>query len=176
MWQIARKEVLLNLLGLRFALGTAICVAMMGVVGYVQLGEYTARQQAYIADVQNHESELADTRVYSGLTVTVDFPPSPLSMFSQGVRDLPSSVRVSPYHERWRERQAKEGYDVLWTDILTWDKIEPLDLVAMPRAVIRSPDLGERVAAATTDMALLLVFTAAAVILMGRNSLRCPVL
>ena len=98
MWQIARKEVLLNLLGLRFALGTAICVAMMGVVGYVQLGEYTARQQAYIADVQNHESELADTKVYSRLTVTVDFPPSPLSMFSHGVRDLPSSVRVSPYH------------------------------------------------------------------------------
>ena len=98
MWQIARKEILLNLLSLRFALGTAIVVCMMGIVGHVLVEDFAARQQAYITDVQRHEEALAETKVFSRLSVTVDFPPSPLSMFSRGVQDLPSSVTVSAYH------------------------------------------------------------------------------
>jgi len=33
MWQIARNEILLNLLSLRFALGMSIAVCMMDIVG-----------------------------------------------------------------------------------------------------------------------------------------------
>lgn len=97
MWQIVRKEVHHNLLGLRFAVGTAVVAAMMGIVGYVLLSEHVAEQQGYIAATQKHERDLAETKVYSKLSVTVDFPPSPLAMFSRGVGDLPSWVTVSPY-------------------------------------------------------------------------------
>ena len=77
MWQIARKEILLNLLSLRFALGTAVAVCMMGIVGHVLVEDFAPRQQAYIADVQRHEEALAETKVFSRLSVTVDFPPLP---------------------------------------------------------------------------------------------------
>ena len=96
-WRIVRKELLENLLSLRFALGLAVVLAMMGIVGYVLLGDYVSRWQTYIADVQRHREELEEVKVYSTIEVTVDFPPSPLSIFSRGARDLPTSIGVSPY-------------------------------------------------------------------------------
>lgn len=97
MWHIAHRELLHNLLSLRFALGTAIVVLLMAVVGSVLLVEFEARHQAHLGAVEQHRRSLADTKVYSRVSVTVDFPPSPLSMFAQGIRDLPPEVTVSPY-------------------------------------------------------------------------------
>ena len=113
MWQIARKEIIHNVLGMRFALGTLLSVSLMGVVGYVLLVEFSARQQDYIAAVQRHEESLANTKVYSKVSVTVDFPPSPLSMFGQGVRDLPSSVKVTAYGvPTWTEGVGGAGLSI----------------------------------------------------------------
>ena len=95
---IIRKELLVNLLSLRFAIGLAVAVLMMGLVGYVLIEDYAFRQQTYISDVERHEKELEQTKVYSMLEVVVDIPPSPLSVFSRGIKDLPSSIHVSPYH------------------------------------------------------------------------------
>jgi len=95
---IMRKELLVNLMSMRFLAGLVVSAVMMGIVGYVLVEDYAARVQKYIADVQEHRDALAQTKVYSMVAVVVDIPPSPLSVFSRGSQDLPTSVRVSPYH------------------------------------------------------------------------------
>jgi len=96
-WQIIRKELLVNLLSLRFLIGLVVVVSMMGPVGYVLVEDYAARQQTYLSDVQRHKTQLEQTKVYSKIEVVVDIPPSPLSVFSRGVKDRPTSITVSPY-------------------------------------------------------------------------------
>jgi ABC-type transport system involved in multi-copper enzyme maturation permease subunit len=95
---IIRKELLVNLQSLRFLIGMIVSVLMMGLVGYVLVEDYAARMQKYVADVQEHREALAQAKVYSNVAVVVDIPPSPLSVFSRGAQDLPTSLRVSPYH------------------------------------------------------------------------------
>ncbi len=95
---IVRKELLVNLLSMRFLAGFIVSALMMGIVGYVLVEDYAARVQKYLADVQEHREALAQTKVYSTIAVVVDIPPSPLSVFSRGSQDLPTSVLVSPYH------------------------------------------------------------------------------
>jgi ABC-type transport system involved in multi-copper enzyme maturation permease subunit len=95
---IIRKELLVNLLSLRFAIGLVVVLLLMGLVGYILTEDYAVRNQTYLADVQEHRTALEQTKVYSMLAVVVDIPPSPLSVFSRGLKDLPTSVRVSPYH------------------------------------------------------------------------------
>ena len=95
---IVRKELLVNLLSLRFLVGLVIVLLMMGLVGYVLTEDYAARHQAYLADAQAHRQALEQTKVFSKVEVFVDIEPSPLSVFSRGIKDLPTAVRVSPYH------------------------------------------------------------------------------
>jgi ABC-type Na+ efflux pump permease subunit len=83
-WHIVRKELLVNLQSLRFLIGLVVSALMMGIVGYVLVGDYAARVQKYVADVQEHRETLAQTKVYSMVAVVVDIPPSPLSVFSRG--------------------------------------------------------------------------------------------
>ena len=97
-WRIVRKELLVNLLSARFALGLVITVAMMGIVGYVLMGEYAQQRQEYIERVQSHRDALKSFKVYSVVETHVDVPPSPLSIFSRRHKDLPASAKVSPYH------------------------------------------------------------------------------
>ena len=55
---IVRKELLVNLLSLRFLVGLVIVLVMMGLVGYVLTEDYAARYQTYLADVQAHRQAL----------------------------------------------------------------------------------------------------------------------
>jgi ABC-type transport system involved in multi-copper enzyme maturation permease subunit len=95
---IVKKELLVNLQSLRFLIGLVVSALMMGIVGYVLVQDYAVRMQKYIADVQEHREAFSLSKVYSNVAVVVDIPPSPLSVFSRGSRDLPTSVKVSPYH------------------------------------------------------------------------------
>jgi ABC-type transport system involved in multi-copper enzyme maturation permease subunit len=96
-WRIVKKELLVNLLSLRFALGLVITTALMGLVGYVLMEDYVQRRQRYLENVQRHEEQLKNFKVYSVIQVHADIPPSPLSIFSRPLRELSSSARVSPY-------------------------------------------------------------------------------
>lgn len=95
---IVRKELLVNLLSLRFVIGLVVTAVLFGVVGIVLVDDFSARQQNYLSDVERHEKMLANTKVFSTIEVIVDLPPSPLSVFSHGIGDMPTSVHVSPYH------------------------------------------------------------------------------
>ena len=96
--RILRKELLVNMLSLRFIIGLVVTTLMMGLVGFVLVQDYASRRQAYLGDVQSHTDGLRDVKVYSMVSITMDIPPSPLSIFSRGTKDLPSSITVSPYH------------------------------------------------------------------------------
>lgn len=96
--QVIRKELLVNLLSLRFAVGFVVCVALMGLIGYVLIEDYASRQQTYLSDTQLHAAALKQVKVYSMVAVVLDVPPSPLSVFSRGMNNLPSAIHVSPYH------------------------------------------------------------------------------
>jgi ABC-type transport system involved in multi-copper enzyme maturation permease subunit len=95
---IVRKELLVNLLSLRFVIGLVVAVLMMGLVGYILTEDYAARNQTYLSDVQEHQRAVEQTKVYSMLEVVADIPPSPISVFSRGTKDFPTSIRISPYH------------------------------------------------------------------------------
>jgi ABC-type transport system involved in multi-copper enzyme maturation permease subunit len=111
---IIRKELLINLLSLRFALGLVVVALMMGLVATILTEEYVARHQTYLSDVQRHREALRQAKVYSTIEVTVDIPPPLLSVFSRGMKDRPSSIRVSPYHvPSLIERGSGTGID-LW--------------------------------------------------------------
>ena len=97
-WPLVRKELLLNLLSLRFAVGTAIVVVLMAVVGYPLVEEYGDRHQTYISDVARHRELLENTKVFSKIAVHFDIPPTPLSVFSRRDADLPSLIKIDPYH------------------------------------------------------------------------------
>ena len=96
--RIVRKELLVNLLSLRFIIGLIVTTLMMGLVGFVLVQDYAGRRQAYLGDVQRHTDNLRTIKVYSVVSITMDIPPSPLSIFSRGPKDLPSAITVSPYH------------------------------------------------------------------------------
>lgn len=95
---IVRKELLVNLQSMRFLVGLVVSALMMGIVGYVLVEDYATRMQKYIADVAEHRAALAETKVYSMVAVDVDIPPSPLSVFSRGSQNLPTTLHVSPFH------------------------------------------------------------------------------
>ncbi len=96
--RIIRKELLVNLISLRFAVGLVVCVLLMGLVGYVLVEEYASRRQTYISDSRLHAEALRQVKVYSMVAVTLDVPPSPLSVFCRGGNALPSAIHASPYH------------------------------------------------------------------------------
>ena len=63
--EIVRKELLVNLLSLRFMIGLVVAMLLMGLVGYVLMADYSARYQTYLGDLQRHQNELGDVEVKS---------------------------------------------------------------------------------------------------------------
>ena len=98
LWILVRKELLINLLSLRFALGTAIVVILVAVVAYPLVEEYANRQQIYISEMKRSRKELEGTKVFSKISVSHHIAPVPLSVFARRDRDLPSFIRIDPYH------------------------------------------------------------------------------
>ncbi len=110
--RIIRKELLVNLISLRFMVGTVVCVLLMGLVGYILMDEFASRQQKYISDTRLHAEALKNVKVYSMVAVTLDVPPSPLSVFTRGGSALPSAVHVSPYHVPTLLDEGQGGFSI----------------------------------------------------------------
>lgn len=91
---IIRKELLVNIHSLRFIIGLAVTATLVGLIGYILAEDYSFRYQNYISNVENSQKDLQQTRVYSMLNVTIDIPPSPLSVFSRGSIATPIAIKV----------------------------------------------------------------------------------
>ena len=82
---IAAKEFLANLLTWRFGLAVAASVVLMSVSAVVLRADYARRLDAHEAELARIRADLEDTWVYATLEETVSRPPSPLSVFSEGL-------------------------------------------------------------------------------------------
>ena len=94
---IIRKELLVNIFSYRFLIGLVVVIVMMGIVGYVLVEDYVFRNQTHISNVQQHTDQLKNFKVYSTVKTVVDIPPSPLSVFCRGAKDVPTSIEITSY-------------------------------------------------------------------------------
>ena len=82
---IAAKEFLANLLTWRFGLAVAASIVLLSVSAVVLRADYARRLDAHEAKLARIRADLEDIKVYAQLEETVSRPPSPLSVFSEGL-------------------------------------------------------------------------------------------
>ena len=82
---IAAKEFLANLLTWRFGLAVAASIVLLSVSAVVLRADYARRLDAHEAELARIRADLEDIKVYAQLEETVSRPPSPLSVFSEGL-------------------------------------------------------------------------------------------
>lgn len=92
---IARKEVLVNLMTFRFAAAVSVCVVLMGGSATILVSDYGQRLERYGAAVARHRDEAQQIVVHSQVAGWADRPPSPLGFLALGKDVGPgSSVQV----------------------------------------------------------------------------------
>lgn len=89
-WTIAKKEFLLNLMTLKFAVGTVLSLVLMALFTNVLLGDYQQRLESYNQAVAQNADKLREIRVYRNIIdgntqLTAYHPPEVLSIFSEGM-------------------------------------------------------------------------------------------
>ena len=86
-WKIARKDLLLNVMTFKFAVGTVVSVVLTAVLVPVLLKDYQSRLDTYRANVAADQAELQQAKVYAHILSNrrVYRPPSVLSVFSRGI-------------------------------------------------------------------------------------------
>lgn len=84
-WQILRKEIMLNLMTFKFAVATVVCVVLTAVFVPMLASDYQQRVGAYRDNATRNEADLRTVMVYKNLAPTVFRPPSALSVFSEGL-------------------------------------------------------------------------------------------
>lgn len=95
-WKIARKELLSNLLTLRFFVGTVLFLSLAVLFTFVLLGDYKQRLEDYNNLVSTNNDELRRLMTYQNLKPTVYKPPEILSIFSKGSQEnMGNSVQIS---------------------------------------------------------------------------------
>ena len=82
---IAAKEFLTSLLTWRFGLAVTASVVLLSVSAVVLRADYARRLDAHEAELARIRADLEDIKVYAQLEETVSRPPSPLSVFSEGL-------------------------------------------------------------------------------------------
>lgn len=94
-WNIAKKDFLLNLMTFKFAVGTTLCVVLMALFMPVLASDYQQRLKTYNTNVADNEDELRKVMVYKNIIPTVYRPPNVLSIFSEGVeKRLGTSAKI----------------------------------------------------------------------------------
>ena len=82
---IAAKEFLTSLLTWRFGLALAASVVLLSVSAVVLRADYARRLDAHEAELARIRADLEGIKFYAELEETVSRPPSPLSVFSEGL-------------------------------------------------------------------------------------------
>ena len=94
-WKIAKKEFLLNIMTLKFAVGAVTCVVLTAVFMPILAADYRQRLEMYNKNVADNEAELRKTVVYRSIRHTIYRPPAVLSAFSAGLeKQLAGSAQI----------------------------------------------------------------------------------
>ena len=95
-WRIARKELLSNMLTLRFFVGTLLFLSLAVLFTCVLLGDYGRQLDNYGRLVSIGKDELRQLMAYKNLSPTIYKPPEVLAIFSSGVEEsMGNSARIS---------------------------------------------------------------------------------
>ena len=84
---LIRKEITETILDLRFVIATLLCVVLIPLGMYVSLKDYEQRLQEYQTSVQQYEQRSKETMFSGDFGAEGYRPPSPLSVFSRGLKD-----------------------------------------------------------------------------------------
>lgn len=96
-WKIAKKEILMNLMTFKFAVGTIVCVVLTAVFVPILAKDYQQRLKNYNTNVAANEEELGKVKVYMTIKPTAYRPPNVLSVFSEGLdKKLGQSAKIEP--------------------------------------------------------------------------------
>jgi ABC-type transport system involved in multi-copper enzyme maturation permease subunit len=94
-WNIAKKEFLLNLMTFKFAVGTTLCMVLTAVFVPILGKAYQERFKVYNENIAYNERELGKVTVYKNITPTIYRPPSVLAIFSEGIeKQLGNSATI----------------------------------------------------------------------------------
>jgi len=92
---LAKRQFLLNIYSFRFIISLILCVVLFSASAVILSDDYSERLSQYNNDVISHKNELNDIYTYARLSMTIDRPPSPLSVFCQGSdKNMGTSVTV----------------------------------------------------------------------------------
>jgi ABC-type transport system involved in multi-copper enzyme maturation permease subunit len=95
-WKIAEKEILSNMLTLRFTVGTLLFLSLAVIFSGVLLDDYGRQLENYNRLVSMNDDELEKLMAYQNLKPTVYKPPEILAIFSKGVEEnMGNSAKVS---------------------------------------------------------------------------------
>jgi ABC-type transport system involved in multi-copper enzyme maturation permease subunit len=97
-WNIARKEVLSNLLTLRFAVGMALLFFLTLLFTSILIKDYGHNLEEYNKQIAQSAKTLNQIKVYQNLRPEVHKPPEVLTLFSKGIEEnVSKSARVSVF-------------------------------------------------------------------------------
>ncbi len=84
-WHIAKKDLLLNIISVRFIIGFLLCLLIILFTIIVNIDDYKNQLRIYQIDRAEAEKNLKEIRVYSGLRPEIVKPPEPLCIFCTGI-------------------------------------------------------------------------------------------
>lgn len=94
-WKIAKKEILLNLMTFKFAVGAIACIVLTVVFMPILAADYRKRLETHSSNVTENETELQRVVVYRNIKHTIYRPPAVLSAFSSGLeKQLAGSAQI----------------------------------------------------------------------------------
>ena len=85
LWTIVRRELLSHLISLRFAVCLVLCTALSAASCYLLAEDYGNRLARYNADQARSKEAVQEVKVYALLRPEVHRPPTPLSVFAEGL-------------------------------------------------------------------------------------------
>ncbi len=135
---LIRKEILANLLSLRFTLALLLTISLFSVSGFVYVARYRQQLQDYWSQTNENLSKLSDNagRLYKLAFVWQNFwrKPRPLTLCAEGSeRYLPNEVGADVFSTRPPRVRNRENFllrrfsDIDWTFIIAI----PLSFVAL---------------------------------------------
>lgn len=98
-WNIAKKEFLLNIMTFKFAVGTTLCLLLTAIFVPILAKAYQERLKVYNENIAYNERELGKVVVYKNITPIIHRPPSVLAIFSEGLEKQLGNSAAIKYDE-----------------------------------------------------------------------------
>ena len=114
LWTLIQREILANLMTFRFPIAVIACVILGLTITAALTDNYERRLASYNEAFQTHQKKNFSAKTYSGLTLQLDRPPNPLSLFNQGLdKRAANSVRLrrDKVPSVWEDNYFSTGFD-----------------------------------------------------------------